>query len=136
MLKTLRGYRTGNLLSRLFRHVFEHKNVKRLIGANLAVMIVASPFLPTTQLASSEPTENVVVADPATPLTTTKGLQYPLPSYTLTQSFSFFHPGVDMATDIGTPIKPIESGKVEAITFDSFGYGNAVIIDLSLCPYV
>lgn len=129
MLKTLKGYRTGNLLSRVFRHVFEHKNVKRLMGANLAVMVVAAPFLPSYQLADSSPVESVVVADPATPLTTTKGLQYPLQKYVLSQGFSFFHPGIDMATDKGTPIKPIESGKVEAITHESFGYGNAVIID-------
>jgi len=129
MLKTLKGYRTGNLFSRLFRHAFENKHVKRLMGANLAVMLVASPLLPSYQLADSGPVESVVIANPTTPLTTTKGLQYPLVRYNLSQGYSFFHPGIDMATDKGTPIKPIHAGKVEAISTSKFAYGNTIIID-------
>ncbi|MGD0523093.1 MAG: M23 family metallopeptidase [Candidatus Microgenomates bacterium] len=116
-------------LTRLFRHVFESKYIKRLMGANLAIMLVASPFLPSYQTTDNEPVESVVVADPATPLTTVQGLQYPLEKYTLTQGFSLFHPAIDMATEFGTPIKPIEAGKVEAISHESYGYGNAVIVD-------
>lgn len=116
-------------MSKLLRRVFEHKYLKRLMGANLALMVVASPFLPSFKMEADAPAENIVISDSVTPLTTTKGLQYPLDRFTLTQSFSLFHPALDMATDYGTPIKPIEAGKVEAISHEDYGYGNAVIVD-------
>lgn len=46
----------------------------------------------------------------------------------LSTRFSLFHPGVDIATALSTPIHPITSGKVTSINMGFWGYGNHVII--------
>lgn len=44
------------------------------------------------------------------------------------RGFSWFHSGADLVAPIGTPVRPIMNGFVEAIPSDSFGYGKHVII--------
>lgn len=46
----------------------------------------------------------------------------------LSSRFSRFHPGVDIATSLGTEVKPITSGKVVAVNMGFWGYGNHVIV--------
>ncbi len=43
--------------------------------------------------------------------------------------FSSYHPGIDLATDLGTAIHPIAKGVVEDILYDRFDYGNHVIVN-------
>ena len=47
----------------------------------------------------------------------------------LTQGYSFFHPAFDIATALGTPIKPLGAGKVEFAGSVPDGKGNIVIVD-------
>ncbi len=51
----------------------------------------------------------------------------PHPGY-LSNQFSKWHPGIDLATGLSMPIHPIAKGIIEEINFDFFGYGNHVII--------
>lgn len=46
----------------------------------------------------------------------------------LSTRFSRFHPGVDIATALGTQVKPITAGKVSAVNMGFWGYGNHVIV--------
>lgn len=46
----------------------------------------------------------------------------------LSTRFSRFHPGVDIATSLGTPVKPITGGKVLVVNIGFWGYGNHVIV--------
>lgn len=49
---------------------------------------------------------------------------------TITQGFSWYHKGVDIANHIGTPILAADSGKVIVAGWtDNTGYGNRVMID-------
>lgn len=54
----------------------------------------------------------------------------PLPagSYTVTQGFSGFHPGIDLAGTPGTPVSAANGGRVIFAGWNSFGYGNAIAI--------
>lgn len=56
-------------------------------------------------------------------------LSFSLPSkgYVSTY-FSNFHPGVDIATDLGTKIHPIASGIVEDIFYNKTDYGTHIIV--------
>lgn len=54
-------------------------------------------------------------------------LVLPVPGY-LSTRFSNWHPGIDIATNLGTPIRPITGGSVEQINFGFLGYGNHVIV--------
>ncbi len=48
---------------------------------------------------------------------------------TITQRFSWYHPGVDIANSTGTPDVAADSGHVIYAGWDSSGYGNMVLID-------
>jgi murein DD-endopeptidase MepM/ murein hydrolase activator NlpD len=55
-------------------------------------------------------------------------IQYPLTHVKINQSYSFFHPGVDLDGEIGDTVKPIMEGVVAEIQHSSFSYGNAILI--------
>lgn len=55
------------------------------------------------------------------------GFKLPFPGYISTR-FSFYHPGVDLATGLGMPIHPVADGVVDQTNFGFFGYGNHVVI--------
>ncbi|CAN5283493.1 hypothetical protein BH10PAT1_BH10PAT1_3610 [soil metagenome] len=55
--------------------------------------------------------------------------QIPIDFIYMSQGFSAFHPGVDLATKFGTQILPFEAGIVTQAGYSPFGYGNEVIID-------
>lgn len=56
-----------------------------------------------------------------------QSVMLPHPGF-LSNKFSSWHPGVDIATELGMPIHPITSGVVEEVNFGFWGYGNHVII--------
>ena len=43
--------------------------------------------------------------------------------------FSYYHPGIDLATGLGMPIHPVGPGLVVAVDYGFFGLGHEVIID-------
>lgn len=51
----------------------------------------------------------------------------PHPGY-LSNPFSSWHPGIDLATGLGMPIHPIAKGVIEEVDFGFFGYGNNITI--------
>ena len=50
-------------------------------------------------------------------------------SGTITQRFSWYHPGIDIANSIGTPDVAADSGRVIYAGWDTAGYGNMVLVD-------
>jgi murein DD-endopeptidase MepM/ murein hydrolase activator NlpD len=54
--------------------------------------------------------------------------QLPHTGYVSTK-FSWFHPGLDIATTLNTPIHPVFEGTVEDVLYGYFGYGNHVILN-------
>jgi hypothetical protein len=73
---------------------------------------------------ASETTQTKTVEAQSTSLI----FQSPHPGY-LTTRFSGYHPGIDLATGLGMPIKPIAQGKVSYAGFTFFGLGLVVEID-------
>lgn len=47
----------------------------------------------------------------------------------ITTRFSWFHPGIDLATALGTPIHPVADGVVISEGYDFWGLGNTVTVD-------
>lgn len=54
--------------------------------------------------------------------------QLPHPGYKST-SYSTYHQGIDIATGLGMPIKPVAAGKVVEAGFNFWGLGLIVVID-------
>lgn len=121
--------RNRSKISRFFRRLFEAKSVKRLVGTNLALMLILGSFVPVTtdQIEAQE----AIVHEPEVNLTTAteRIVQYPIQEGYVSQGYSIFHPALDLATPQGTEVRPIKDGIVEDISRSNIGYGNAVIID-------
>lgn len=133
--KLNKKYRVGNIFHKFLRHVFEHKSVKKIFGANMALMLVASTFTPATaglsekSFAGTNEPESVVISENNIPLTTTKSIQNPVENVSITQGYRFYHPGIDLDGITGDPIKPIKNGVVINVDYSRFAYGNSVIVD-------
>ncbi len=66
---------------------------------------------------------------PTPALATEQNVQFVLPhTGYLSTYFSTYHPGIDLATDLGTSIHPVAAGTVEGVIFDTVDYGNHVTL--------
>src|SRR3989304_3575245 len=110
------------------RKVFGHKNLKVLLGGNLALMLIAASFIPTNAFGEGPVEENIVVENKIN-LTTKVVVQYPVEKIKITQGFRTFHPGLDLDGETGDKIRPIEDGVVAIISRSRYAYGNAILID-------
>jgi len=128
-IKKLRRLRSGNILSRVFRHFFEHKKARRRIASYLPIIILATSLTPSVAASSASEPEAVIVTVDQNNLTTEPGLQYPVKVVKLTQGYHFFHPGIDLDGVTGDKIFPIMSGYVEDIQYSRYAYGNAVLLN-------
>lgn len=125
----LPNMRNGNKISRFFRRLFEAKSVKRVVGTNLAFMLFLGSFVPV-QTEPIQPEATVIAeADVTVTTTTERVIQYPVQTGYVSQGYSLFHPALDIASPMGTEIKPIKDGVVENISKSRIGYGNAITID-------
>jgi len=127
-LEMIKNSRSGNKVSRYFRHIFEHKSIRRILGTNLAIALIATSFVPTNVFANTE-AEQAVIGEITTPLTTEKSAKYPVEIVKVTQGFRLFHPGIDFDGLTGDPIRPIKKGRVEDISTSRYAYGNAIIVN-------
>lgn len=123
--------RAGNKFSFLFRHIFEHKNIKKILGTNIALAAILTAGIPATQVsaATMSGTPDSAVIQNLVQFTTQKGIKYPVKTVSITQGFRTFHPGIDLDGITGDPITPIMPGRVEAIQYSRYAYGNAIIIN-------
>lgn len=120
-------YRKGNLMSRYFRHIFEHKSIKKVLSGSFTFVVIATSLVPQTNTLTQGIAEEPIVQVQNT-LVTEKSAQNPLANFKLNQSFSFFHPGVDLAAEIGDTIKPMKAGVVIQTKYEKDGYGNTILI--------
>lgn len=120
--------RSGSKFSRFFAHIFAHKNLKKVFGINIALILMASAFIPSKINVSADVEQNVV-AEESVPLTTETGVRYPVNIVSITQGYSYFHPAVDLDGITGDPIHPIMPGKVASVSYSKYNYGESVIID-------
>lgn len=125
----------GHLVSLFFRRVFENRNLKNAVGANLALMTLLSGIVRAhTSLTALAfiPVANAEVQinnEPKVDLVTKESIIRPLTEYNITQEFSLFHPAIDLATAIGSPVRPIMNGVVVESDWSWFGYGNTVVVN-------
>lgn len=126
-LGKIRRLRTGNKLSRFFRHFFEHKKIKKLFGLNIVAIAFAGSVYPNTVQPVDIPQINTVPSQ--TVLTTEKGLRYPLDVVKVTQGYKIHHPGIDFDGSRGDPVYPIMEGVIADIQYSRYAYGNAVLVN-------
>ena len=114
-LEEIRRARKGNKVSRYFRHIFEHKNIKKMLGINLAFIAISTTFVPkTTDYRVVEAEENIIIKD-STVLTTEIKIRYPVENIKISQGYKLYHPGIDFDGITGYLIYPIMEGRVQDI---------------------
>ncbi|MFZ5932563.1 MAG: M23 family metallopeptidase [Patescibacteria group bacterium] len=126
-LADIKNVKKGHKVSRFFRHIFAHKSIRKILGGNLALMLLVSTFLPNNSLASVE-TPDVVIEETSVPLTTKRVVRYPVAEVKVTQGYKLFHPGLDLDGVMGDAIYPIKDGRVEGVSLSKYAYGNAIIV--------
>ncbi|MDD9955851.1 MAG: M23 family metallopeptidase [Anaerolineaceae bacterium] len=52
----------------------------------------------------------------------------PMSSYTITQGFSIYHSGIDLASVVGAPVRAANGGVVIFSGWNSYGYGYTVVL--------
>jgi len=60
---------------------------------------------------------------------TESSLRLPLDNFIISQGYGIFHPGVDFAAPLGSPVHAVMAGTVETVKHDRWGYGNHLYID-------
>jgi len=127
-LSQIKNIKSGSKVSRFFRHIFENKRIQKILGTNIALMVLATSFMPNNTLAETTESSSII-AEASINVSTEKGVQYPVGKISITQGYKLFHPGIDLDGITGDPIKPIKAGFVEAISRSKYAYGNAIIIN-------
>lgn len=120
--------RKGNKFSRFFRHIFEHKNIKKVFGINLFALVLASSLIPQNTINAGDIDEGTITQAPIV-LTTEKRVQHPLANVIVSQGYRLYHPGVDYDGVTGDPVYPFMKGYVGAISYSRYAYGNAVLVN-------
>ena len=121
----------ANPISWWLRKRLEKLSIRQIVGVNLAgfaffsgiIIPQARDMMGSWEVSTIQPNQPVITVVP-----TESTYQWPLSQFVLTQQFSYFHPGMDLATSKGTPIYPVGDGKVVWINSYSWGYGNHVLI--------
>lgn len=113
---------------RFIARLFAHKSVKNILGTNLALMLIATSFLPARGLTNVQAEESVI-PEAQTVLTTEIATQYPIETVRITQGYAFYHPGIDLDGITGDLIRPIKKGYIKEISHSKFAYGNSIIVD-------
>lgn len=126
--KVRRKYRTGTLLGKLARHISEHKSIRKFFAGNLAALVVTTSFIPGTSANDFSQADSPVIQS-STSLNTEKSIQFPLEEVRINQGYAFFHPGLDLGSPIGSPVRSIKPGRVIEADYSKYGYGNTILID-------
>jgi murein DD-endopeptidase MepM/ murein hydrolase activator NlpD len=130
-LITIGYHRLLRPFSRLSRKLFESKRIKRAYGVAMVSVVLSSVILPgqfwqwKLMRISQAQAQSTTIAS----LMTERSLRLPLETYTVTQKYGLFHPGIDLAAQAGHSIFPVMDGVILSVVRDRFGYGNHVIID-------
>jgi len=117
--------------SSFFRGIFEFKKVREIFGILVVSNFFLVNFLPNffSSVQTFFDVNLTKISPQEIQIKTEKSLQKPLGIFRITKEFSFFHPGIDLATEAGTAILPIMPGKVIKTARQRFGYGNYIMID-------
>lgn len=129
-LESLKKVRQGSKISRFFRHLFEQKRIKAVLGGNLALLVLGASVLSpsVSALSTINQGEPAVLSVGPVEVTTKVAVRAPVDVIQITQGYSSYHTGIDFADEAGTPVHPFMDGQIEAVIFGEFGLGNHIIV--------
>ncbi len=112
------------------RPITNHKHLRVGIGLSLALLVAALAFYgPLPSFAGDSiggKAEVNIHPEGEINLATLPSVQIPVHNFRLTQGYSWYHPGVDLAATKGTPVQPVMPGQVTKVEYGKLGYGNHI----------
>lgn len=112
-------------------HRFPNFKLKFKLGALLLCLLFLLDYQPTLafppvkrNVVFAQITQEQSVASQTAPVT----FQLPHPGY-ITTHFSTYHPGIDLCSGLGMPIKPVAKGTVVEAGYNFFGLGLVVEVE-------
>lgn len=130
MIRILPKTRTSHPLSKLFRQVFEKKNIKAAFGGFISITTLASGMFVLPGDQSAIASANIQPFDGSVVIETQKSLSNVLPENTgVSQRFHIGHPGMDITAALGSKIYPLKAGKVVLLSYSRWDYGRSIIVD-------
>ncbi len=103
--------------------------VKKTVLGNIALGLIILPGATSTNLIIPQEKLDSSFNIPSKETPDPDKIQVPIAFNYMSQKYQIFHPGIDLATEFGLPIKPIKAGIIEEAGYSPFGYGNEVLID-------
>jgi murein DD-endopeptidase MepM/ murein hydrolase activator NlpD len=113
------------------RKFFEKRSIRKIFGFNLAAVVLFTGVVssPISAFNQSQDQEILALNAEIVDLTTEHGVRIPLDNFQVTQGYSAFHRGVDLNGNLGDPVYPIMGGRVEAVFYSRFSYGNHILVN-------
>lgn len=121
--------RTSNPVSAILRPIFEHKNLKSVLGTQIAALMLAigASGVSTSAFGLVPADVHDFANTIEVSVVTNKTFAYPVENVLgMSQGYHVFHPGVDIRAPLGSSIHPVEAGKVSLVKVERYGYGRHV----------
>lgn len=118
-------------ISFALRPIVTHKNLQKVVGAHLAIMVFTAAILNPLSSAASDTggvPSIMVIPVGEVKMVTEEAIRFPLPHREMSQGYWLLHSGVDYRAPIGTPINPVMLGIVTEAESDKYGYGQRIVI--------
>ncbi len=125
----------NQILSKIKPRFTTHEGFRRLIILSFLTLFLLGyqpsvNFFPLSRgIVFAQSNEATVVSDQITK-SEFPVMSLPVAGY-LSTPFSWYHPGIDIATGLGTPIHSVADGMVLEVNYLNWGYGHHVIIQHS-----
>jgi len=117
--------------STLARRIFEFKHIQQAVGLLVVTSVFSIAILPNSvvNFQTAVETNFGQKQSASVEIKTERSIRLPLQTFTITQGYRLFHPGLDLAAAKGSPVYPVMEGTVEKIGRDRFAFGNHVVIN-------
>lgn len=119
-------------ISHVGRKIFENKKINTALGVFLALAAVFAGIFSSPTSAFDNPKTTITalkLEDRAVVRTQPLRLRFPVEGGYISQGFRIYHPAIDIAVEVGTPVYPVSKGVVERVGFDFTGLGRIVVVN-------
>lgn len=120
-----------NPVSVFFRKVFEYEKIKPILGFNLGVFMILVNTVNTNNYSINGSSSEFIFEEKNTQIHTNTTLIKPIDGH-ITKGYFWGHWAIDIVNELGTPIHPINEGRVIEVSYGDGGYGNKIVVQHDL----
>jgi hypothetical protein len=118
----------GHYISKRLRKVIEYKRFRIGVSAFFVFLVLVASHISTTTAAPMLPITSTTLVTEEVMIETRSSSKVPVDG-SVSQGFSYYHPGIDIQSTFDNPIYPFHQGMVVETGYQAGGYGNYVVVD-------